>query len=275
MERKIEMTGMHGKSGGRGGGSGTHSSTKEFVTQNSGNLRKLDDCLSPNAFKTLEEVELYLGGNTIVCLECGNDYKSLANHINRSHNGLSPIDYRAKYNIPYGRPLISRTEFERMSRVMVNRLKDFDEKKKLIENGRKGADVVRGQKSKRKNSVLKNNRSERCKKAQKEWSIRRHSKVRPEWIDILNNAIERRCRLHELCTVTSRKIQEWIRRHPEDDEIVGLYKKLQAALLPTGVRLLPSGRYRSVTWCVDRKKYIGHGTFDTKEEAQIAQEYKI
>lgn len=54
-------------------------------------------------FQTSQEVDDYLSGDVVTCLICGNGKKSLALHI-RAH-GITPEEYRRKYNIPLRRAL--------------------------------------------------------------------------------------------------------------------------------------------------------------------------
>lgn len=42
----------------------------------------------------------------IVCLDCGQSFKSLKRHIN-SHHGLTPEEYIAKWNLPADYPMVA------------------------------------------------------------------------------------------------------------------------------------------------------------------------
>lgn len=50
-------------------------------------------------FQTLEELDAYVGGQNIQCLECGRWFRGLATHLPRSH-GMTHEDYREKWGIP-------------------------------------------------------------------------------------------------------------------------------------------------------------------------------
>ncbi|MFZ0930788.1 MAG: MucR family transcriptional regulator [Syntrophobacteraceae bacterium] len=51
--------------------------------------------------------------NTIICLECGGKYKQLTHtHLQREH-GLTPGEYRRKYNISSKQPLAAKSVSER------------------------------------------------------------------------------------------------------------------------------------------------------------------
>ena len=44
--------------------------------------------------------------NEIVCLECGQKFKSLKRHL-MTHHGLTPAEYRAKWNLPADYPMVA------------------------------------------------------------------------------------------------------------------------------------------------------------------------
>jgi hypothetical protein len=56
--------------------------------------------------KTKAEVEAYFSGDKIECLICGKWFRSLAKHIVSIH-GVSVNDYKTKFNLPWGRGLVS------------------------------------------------------------------------------------------------------------------------------------------------------------------------
>lgn len=51
-------------------------------------------------FQSNEEVEVYLNGDRIECLECGKQYKSLGKHIVYAHSALGITRYKHKHGIP-------------------------------------------------------------------------------------------------------------------------------------------------------------------------------
>lgn len=57
------------------------------------------------AFTTMAEVESYLSGDRVVCLECGKSYEALPRHLACVHL-MTTDDYKTKYGIPYSRGLI-------------------------------------------------------------------------------------------------------------------------------------------------------------------------
>ncbi|MCR9284788.1 MAG: MucR family transcriptional regulator [Rhodobacteraceae bacterium] len=51
-------------------------------------------------------VKKSVSGDYIICLEDGKKFKSLKRHL-RSHYGLSPEDYRTKWNLPLDYPMVA------------------------------------------------------------------------------------------------------------------------------------------------------------------------
>lgn len=51
-------------------------------------------------------VKKSVSGDYIICLEDGKKFKSLKRHL-RSHYGLSPKEYRAKWNLPLDYPMVA------------------------------------------------------------------------------------------------------------------------------------------------------------------------
>jgi predicted transcriptional regulator len=59
--------------------------------------------------------------DTIVCLECGKEFKQLAHtHLNKKH-GLSNSDYRKKYGIPSEQPLLAKSGTEKRKKDAVEK----------------------------------------------------------------------------------------------------------------------------------------------------------
>lgn len=66
-------------------------------------------------FETVDELDTYVGGPKIQCLECGRWFKSLATHLPRIH-GMSHDDYREKWGIPRRYALSGTATRETLSR---------------------------------------------------------------------------------------------------------------------------------------------------------------
>ena len=63
-------------------------------------------------FMSLEDVNRYLEGDRIVCLQCGKMYKSVGQHVAKTH-GMTCDEYRELYGIPYTYGLVSSDTAER------------------------------------------------------------------------------------------------------------------------------------------------------------------
>lgn len=82
--------------------------------------RKLSPLIENAPFCTLSEVELYLSGDYVVCLECNKSCKSLPQHLAFTH-ALSSTEYKAKYNIPKTRSLRGVSTREKAAEKMRDR----------------------------------------------------------------------------------------------------------------------------------------------------------
>ncbi|NIC05248.1 MucR family transcriptional regulator [Billgrantia bachuensis] len=65
-------------------------------------------------FVSLEELDAYVGGPKIQCLECGRWFRALATHLPRTH-GMTHQDYREKWGIPQRYPLAGTATRETLS----------------------------------------------------------------------------------------------------------------------------------------------------------------
>lgn len=63
------------------------------------------------AFKNDEEARIYLSGDSITCLICGKEYRSLGKHLVSVHD-MDPLDYHKRYNIPLGMKLMTQDLIE-------------------------------------------------------------------------------------------------------------------------------------------------------------------
>jgi len=57
-------------------------------------------------FKTLDQIEDYLGGEKIECLICGKKLSTLGTHLRRMHD-WTVEEYKEHFGIPIGRGLVS------------------------------------------------------------------------------------------------------------------------------------------------------------------------
>jgi len=65
-------------------------------------------------FKTLDEIDAYLGGSTIECLICGGVFQQLGNHIRPAHT-IDCAEYKEQFGIPRTRKLVSARLHEKLN----------------------------------------------------------------------------------------------------------------------------------------------------------------
>lgn len=68
-------------------------------------------------FDSIEELDAYVAGEKIQCLECGRWFRALATHLPRTH-GMTHDDYRDKWGIPRRYPLAGTSTRETLSTQM-------------------------------------------------------------------------------------------------------------------------------------------------------------
>ena len=76
-------------------------------------------------FQTFDEIENYFEGDNIQCLLCGRLFKSLGNHVRKTH-GMSPREYKIMYGLPLNRGLSSHGFHNKLSKLQ----------KKIYDDGR-------------------------------------------------------------------------------------------------------------------------------------------
>jgi predicted transcriptional regulator len=67
-------------------------------------------------FQTMDEVDDYLSGTTIMCLICGCRFQRLNRHLQTAHE-ITPHEYRREFGIPFSRGLTSVTSAEKSRAV--------------------------------------------------------------------------------------------------------------------------------------------------------------
>ncbi len=88
---------MGSRTKGNLGGSGYGASRQDWAAHKFQPKKLLEN----GAFVTKEAINIYLSGDLIICLECGQDCRSLGHHLSRTH-AMSSNEYKSKYNIPKG-----------------------------------------------------------------------------------------------------------------------------------------------------------------------------
>lgn len=91
---------MGSRTRGNLGGSGYGASRQDWAAHKFQPKKLLEN----GAFVSKENLDMYLSGDFIMCLECGQDCRSLGHHLSRTH-AMSSLEYKIKYNIPKGRSL--------------------------------------------------------------------------------------------------------------------------------------------------------------------------
>lgn len=100
------------------GGSGKPCSRQDWAQKT--NPHKL---LENGKFTDRQNLDIYLSGDLITCLECGQDCKSLSHHLGRTHS-MFPNEYKMKYNIPLGRSLRGEATRKKAAEHMLKRWAD-------------------------------------------------------------------------------------------------------------------------------------------------------
>jgi predicted transcriptional regulator len=54
--------------------------------------------------------------NEVICLECGETYKTLKRHL-RTEHGLTESDYKARWDLPASMKLVAKSYSERRSQL--------------------------------------------------------------------------------------------------------------------------------------------------------------
>ncbi len=97
------------------------------------------------AFKTMDEVDSYLGGSSIVCLICDGYYQALGNHLRLAH-AWDCASYKLHYGIPKTRKLVSDRLHQKLSALSEKMMAargtewevNFKERGREFHGGRKG-----------------------------------------------------------------------------------------------------------------------------------------
>lgn len=83
--------------------------TKMMATVRTDSKSEIQQNLTP-AVPIKKSIKL----ETITCLECGLEFKSMKKHLRASHN-LSPEEYRQRWGLPFDYPMVASAYAERRS----------------------------------------------------------------------------------------------------------------------------------------------------------------
>ena len=88
--------------------------TSTFQTVNS--LSASESSPEPEPKEPAVSVKKSIRDDHLVCLECGKKFKSLKRHL-MSHHGLTPDEYRARWNLKSDYPMVAPAYAERRSKL--------------------------------------------------------------------------------------------------------------------------------------------------------------
>ena len=74
-------------------------------------------------FMTRTQIDDYLSGNKVQCLLCGKMFRTLHQHLRRTH-GITVDDYRERYGLPWRQGLCGVETSEKLSKNMFDRRKE-------------------------------------------------------------------------------------------------------------------------------------------------------
>ena len=88
--------------------------TTTFQTVNS--LSAGSATAEPEKKEPAVSIKKSIRDNRLVCLECGKEFKSLKRHL-MSHHGLTPDEYRSRWNLKPDYPMVAPAYAERRSKL--------------------------------------------------------------------------------------------------------------------------------------------------------------
>ncbi|MBI5445497.1 MAG: MucR family transcriptional regulator [Deltaproteobacteria bacterium] len=94
----------------------------------------------PEPIKPAVPLEAAFGADKVFCMECGQGMKTLKRHISSAH-GMKPGEYRRKFGIPSGTPLVAKNYSDQRKAMA----KDLKLGERLVK-----ARAAKGKKAKRK-----------------------------------------------------------------------------------------------------------------------------
>jgi hypothetical protein len=206
------------------------------------------------SFAVLEEVVDYLSSDKLVCLECGQEFRGLANHVTFTHKYMSAKDYKIKYNIPVAMRLVGENTANMIAKSKTEQWRDPDYAEKGRINLKLNAgNLLLGRTStnKRAKEFRKKPDPEIIKKMQAKISYDRRNESEPKYIAAIKMAIDEKTSLAKACKsfgVKPTALWAFVRLEKTSDEIKKMYER--AISIPknaagiTGVRILSSGNFQ-------------------------------
>lgn len=106
------------------------------------------------AFESVDQVIKYMSGDSITCLLCGKQYKSLGLHLLKVH-GVSPDRYKMDFGIPWTYSLMCEASVEKKSEQLKQRISQPGQKQKIVKLAEYARSHKRGTKRKMPDCVRK------------------------------------------------------------------------------------------------------------------------
>jgi hypothetical protein len=177
--------------------------------------------------KTVAELELYLSGDKICCLLCGEEFKSLGHHLARSHSTNSRA-YKELFNIPVTRSLLGNDLKNRKREITKSIWQDSPKMEGVRKSLKANIKNLDGTKHKSKSSLsieIAKNNGDRLKSFQLDHTA---EKFRPVYLDSINKAIAQNITLYVAASGRTQEIYNFAKRHANDSEFIerlGMVKK--------------------------------------------------
>lgn len=191
-------------------------------------------------FEAREAVDEYLNADRIVCLLCGNDFRSLEPHLSRAHE-MSADEYREKYGLPYRRGLCCADFSERKSEQAKQMFGENRERQMAALMAAKAVQAVNGNPQRNKPTFWKNERTQYSREHYEEF-VRRVLAGRAV-SDVSDDED----------VPTSQTVYWYMKR---DKDFAKKYKSLMPLFAPVGSRVKDRPTALSEPWWVARDTAI-------------------
>lgn len=193
------------------GGSGNHSSRKSRPKPD----RKAPISYSP--ISSVSELNLYLSGDKIACLICGEEFKCLGRHVSRSH-AISPREYKEKFNIPVTRSLSGEGLRDRKRKISKRNWQENPKMESVRKTLKENIDNLDGAKHKSKSTLSNATDMKKIKSIQNQ---RVREKYRIIYMEKMKEAIDKDVTLYSVFRSTC-QIYDFAKRWPNDKEFIKL-----------------------------------------------------
>lgn len=234
-------------------------------------------------FTTREEIDNYLSGDYIQCLECLEMFKSLPFHIWAAH-GIRIKNYKIKYGIPLSCGLVGKSTSKKIS----------NHSKQLVERGLVFTDSVKeafAETRRKRNQGLGNYGikayrkpiKKGCHNTEKELASKAARKQRTKenhldnYFAALNDAWDNKKTIKLALKergYTSQDLRQFMHIHKDEVELIALNKKIidrgRAGVAKSGYKGVVKNHQKYDAQFRHNKKLYRIGGFETPEEAHKA-----